>query len=234
MADQNIVSSIEWRKVSRKHRTANFSPTITLRRGGILAISADFMRMADIASCTRASLFLSSDGMRLAIYFHSNAKDEDAYIVGRDGGGRGSGKNRVICAHAVFAQSETMRRLLGQSSSSSRRFLPVKIDGNRWMINLAPCFENRVHSPCDLPDNETGIYRYVRGEEVTYIGKGSIKQRCSSPDRREWQFDHIEYSRLNDSDAEAKWELFWLNEHRRQHGRWPFHNRIGGLAIDQG
>jgi hypothetical protein len=195
----------------------------------VLAVSADFVRKADIAGCSRASLFLSSDGMRLAFRFHNDEKDDDAFILGRDGGGRGSGINRAICARTLFDQSATLYRLV-EENVSARRYEPIKIDGGRWMIAFAPCFERDVIDPKELPDNESGIYRYVRGKEIIYIGKGNYRERCLSPERKSWQFDQIEFSRLNDEVAEAQWESFWLNEHRRQHGHWPFHNRIGGVV----
>jgi hypothetical protein len=216
----------QWRLVERQHRIGRFSPTITLRRSGF-AISADFVRKANITGCTRVSLLLSHDGRQLAFHFHNNEHDNHAFRLGRDGGGRNSGMNRGIAATGVFAESLALRRLV-DAPVAARRFEPIDIGGGRWAITIVPCFEQRVNRPHELPEGESGIYRYVRGDDVLYIGKGKYRDRCRSPERAAWEYDYIEFSRLNDSAAEAKWETFWLNDYRKRHGRLPVYNRIGG------
>jgi len=227
------MSDIQWRPVERLYRVARFAPTITLRRSGGnagFAISADFVRKANISGCTRASLFLSEDGMRLKFHFHNNERDDNAFRLIRDGGGGGSGTNRWVSARALIVQSPTLQRLV-EEPVSVRRYEPVDMGRDQWMITIAPCFEQRAERTDNLPDNESGIYRYVRGREVVYIGKGKYRDRCRSPERASWDYDYIEYSRLNDATAETKWETFWLNEHERQYRRLPSYNRIGGQVI---
>lgn len=228
MADENMGPSTEWQKVRRVYRVARFAPRIHIRRNGTIAISADFVRMADIEACTRASLFLSADGLRLALRFHNDERDDDAFTLGRDGGGKGSGKGRLIAAAALLAQSSVIAGL-ARESAEARRYEPTRDRDGKWVVNLAPCFD-RVLGDERPAANSTGIYRYRLGEETIYIGRGRLTERFSDVARRDWQFDRVEYSVLNDEAAERRWEAHWLNEYRQRNGRWPFYNRVAGAA----
>lgn len=229
MADTTIPSNGGWQKVRREFRVARFAPVITIRRGGALAISADFIRKAEISDCTRASLFLSPDGYRLGLRFHCDQRDDDAFIMSLDGGGKTS-LNRLITAGALVRQSPVITALLREAGRTARRYEPWRDQHGVWVVDLAPCFERTVRTVAELDRNATGIYRYRFGADVIYIGRGRLFERASSPDRRGWEFDRIEFSVLNDDKAEQRWEAHWLNEHRDRYGRWPTYNRVGGIA----
>lgn len=223
MADEDLAPPSGWQKVRRTHRVARFSPNITLRRNGNLAVSADFVRMASIGDCTHASLFLAPDGLRMAIQFHSDETDNDSFILARDGGNKSS-LNRLISAKALLAQSPVASALAREGGSACR--LPArKVDG-RWVIDLAPCFERTLSQSGEITVGATGIYRYRNGNDTVYIGRGNLRDRLSQADRRGWDFDRIEYSIINDDAVERRWESFWLDEFRRAHNRWPTYNKI--------
>lgn len=134
MANVNVDQ--EWQQVKREHKVLGFSPTISIRSNGTIAISSDFVKKADIESCSRASLFLSADGLRLAIRFHNDKNDNNAYTLGKDGGGSGKYKNRLIVATALLKQSDAVQGLFVQSSEA-RRYEPIKVQ-DKWIINLVP------------------------------------------------------------------------------------------------
>lgn len=227
MADENLAPPSDWQKVRRTHRVARFSPSITLRRNGSLAVSADFARMAAIGDCTHASLFLAPDGLRLAIHFHANEADDDSFILARDGGNKSS-PNRLINARSLLAQSP-VASALAKEGGSACRLPPRKADG-RWIVDLAPCFERTLSQSGEIAVGATGIYRYRNGNDTVYIGRGNLRDRLSQVDRRGWEFDRIEYSALNDDAVERRWESFWLDEFRRRHNRWPTYNRIAAVS----
>jgi hypothetical protein len=231
MATSKVTSDVEWQKVRRVHRTTRFMPQITIRQTrGQFAVSADFVRMANISDCTRASLFLSADGHRLAFNFHSDERDDDAFLLSRDGGGSGaSAPNRVINAGALLSQSATMTALC-KEDIRVRRCEPQKDCHGRWVIYLAPCFEKVLIQPDQIPDLATGIYRYRSGQETIYIGRGNLRDRLAVPERRAWEFDRVEYSILNDDVIERRWEAFWLDEYRQRNNRWPIYNRIAAAS----
>jgi hypothetical protein len=231
-----MTDQIEWQQVCRTHRVARFIPTITIRRSGNIAISSDFVRKAGIAECTCVALFLSADKMRLAFKFSTDTNDNDAFSLTRDGGSgnnnRNSGLNRVICAKSLLMQSPTVQSLIKEASTAARRYEPYRTNDGLWVINLTPCFERIASTVSDLPGDVTGIYRYLRGKEVVYIGRGALKSRAQSHERKHWDFDRIEYSILNDNKSEVNWEKFWLDDHRRQYGAWPAYNRIAGISSE--
>jgi hypothetical protein len=76
-----------------------------------------------------------------------------------------------------------------------------------WTISLCPAFEMRVGSGSEIPANAAGIYRYLRGNDVVYIGRGTIRSRFNSPERQEWDFDTIEYSIVL-NDQQPHWESY--------------------------
>lgn len=220
----------EWVKVRRIAGPARFSPVITIRKNGVIAISSDFVRMANITPCTRASVFLSKDGLRLALHFHADESDDDAFILARDGGTSPKSPSRVINARALLSQSSTVSAMC-RENDAIRRCVPVKIGSDRWSINLAPCFEREFASPSDV-GTSSGIYRYKLGDEIVYVGRGNLRERFAAPDRRSWTFDRIEFSILNDDVAERKWEAFWIDDFKSRTGRLPVYNRIGGSSGD--
>lgn len=230
MADDLIASDEQWRKVRREARQSGFAPTVTIRSRGTLALSADFVRLADIDSSTMVTLFLSEDGRKLAFQFHDDVKDADAYRIVSDGGGKPS-KNRLITANAVLKQSPTLAAIT-RDPDSNRRFEPVRIGADRWAITLTPCFETVWGEAIAISADQSGIYRYRSNGETVYIGRGNIRQRLGEPERRDWQYDKIEYSVLNDDAAERRWESYWLEEYRRWN-RWPRYNRIAAAAVNK-
>ncbi len=52
--------------------------------------------------------------------------------------------------------------------------------------------------------------------------------RLNALGRREWDFDVIEYSILEDSTEQSEWESYWLNKFVEREGKLPVYNKIGG------
>lgn len=227
MAETVSSPTDNWRQLRRAHRTARFNPRISIRRNGVIAISSDFVRMTQIEKCTRASLFLSPDGFKLGMNFHTDEKDNDAFLLTRDGGGPAKTKslNRIICASTLLSQSSVVAAL-AKEDARTRRYEPKKDIDGKWVVSLAPCFERTLSQSDEIATGETGIYRYRLGSETIYIGRGDLRRRFSLSERRAWDFDRIEYSILNDDAIEKRWESFWLDEYRERNHRWPVHNRI--------
>lgn len=236
METHDVAASIHsvpegWEKVRREYRVARFAPRITFRRQGIVAMNADFVRMAGIEMETRATLFLSQDERRLGLRFHSDEMDDEAFLLGRDGGGSGAKcMNRALSARTLLNRSQALRSLV-ERGGPARSCEPARdhVSG-LWVVHIAPCFERALSAVDEIGPSLTGIYRYLCRGEVIYIGRGALRQRLSEPERRAWSYDQVQYSVVNDDAAERKWESFWLNEHREKHGRWPLYNKIGGAT----
>ena len=100
-----------------------------------------------------------------------------------------------------------------------RKFSPSK-EGKFWVIRLCPSFENRKDRRSkDIPSEAQGIYRYLRqNNEIVYIGRGAIKSRLADPERKEWDFDRVEYSLVQDPDQQIKWEDHWIERFKEENG----------------
>ena len=107
-----------------------------------------------------------------------------------------------------------------------------------WYIQLLPAFEESI-VPSEigqLDSGAKGIYRYLggdNGEEVIYIGKGSVRARFEQePMRKEWKVSRIEYSIITGDESDQKayeWEAWWLKRYKSEHnGRLPRHNQVQG------
>ncbi len=149
-------------------------------------------------------------------------------VTSRDGG-TAKKLGRVIQCSALKRQSKSIIALC-KEGRSVRRFEPRRED-NMWVVDLVPCFRQIFTGGTDIRPGSTGIYRYLNEGEIIYIGRGVLRERFSSHDRKEWRFDTIEYTILNDDALERHWETFWLDNYRRNKGVWPFHNQIGGVVI---
>ena len=61
------------------------------------------------------------------------------------------------------------------------------------------------------------------------MGGGPIKARLQSPERKEWDFDVIEYSIVPNPDDQVKWEDYWIERFKGDHnGKRPFYNIVAG------
>ena len=101
-----------------------------------------------------------------------------------------------------------------------------------------PAFEESIlpSQISRLDSRIKGIYRYRGGndgEEIVYIGKGSIKDRFEQePRRRNWKIARIEYSAIAGDDSEQQayeWEAYWIQRFRHENnGNRPRYNRVDG------
>ena len=82
-----------------------------------------------------------------------------------------------------------------------------------------------------IPDAFKGIYRYRNNDgQIIYIGKGGVKTRVNSPERKEWGISKIEYSVLLDDDKSYYWENYYLERYVSTFGSKPPFNVIMGKS----
>jgi excinuclease UvrABC nuclease subunit len=102
-------------------------------------------------------------------------------------------------------------------------------------VVLRPAFEHKIsfEKRNSIPDALMGIYRYKdKTGSVLYIGKGYIKTRSNSQDRREWGVHEIEYSSLPTDEDSLKWESYYIQSYQNEFGLLPPFNRISGHSQD--
>lgn len=222
-----------WETVRRG--TPNTSGTsaafVTLRKNQI-AFSVYFIRANNLTKMTRVTIRADRETRRLGFVFHTDADDVDSLILGRDGGQRRkeADSGRAVQTAALMGHA-WIKAIL--ANRTTRRFVPYK-EFDLWVIDLGPGFEAEVADASDVPAEVTGVYRYLDGGEVTYIGRGRVRQRMQDASRESWSFDRVQFSPLNDRNAEQYWEQVLLEEYEAKYGRLPRENRVRGFVASQG
>ncbi len=130
---------------------------------------------------------------------------------------------------------EVARQDVAYRKFEVRRYSDHEVQG--WSIQLMPAFEKSVvpSQIARLDSDGKGIYRYrggSNGNEVVYIGKGSIRDRFQQePQRRGWGVSRIEYSIVNDDQTAYEWEAYWIRRFQDENnGRIPRFNQVGGRS----
>lgn len=231
MAEDIVSLNSGWIQVAREAAPATTKNLVRIRRSGDVALSSVFVRVAGIADCTRADIFISGKGARLGLRFHSDHVQQNSFVLCRDGGSglrNLKSSSRVIQTGSVRNQSPHFEALL-RFPAIDRTFEARKDTSGFWVIELRPAFENTLQGVRgEIGPRESGIYRYLLDGHVVYIGRGTLSERFLSKDRSEWQFDAIEYSVINNRESEILWESYWLSRFKEINHRWPVYNRIGG------
>jgi len=226
-----------WETVRRGtiNTAGSLASFVTLRRNQI-AFSAYFIRANSLNQMTRVTIKADRERRALGFHFHTDIEDADSLALSADGGQRrkpsadASKTGRVVQTNSLmktpWIRAVTMNR-------TNRRFVPHK-ELDLWVIELGPGFEVEVTTPDEVPSEVTGVYRYLDGDEVTYIGRGRIRQRMQDAAREFWSYDRVQFSPLNDTDAEQHWEQLLLAEYEEKHGRLPRENRVRGFVSSTG
>jgi len=217
-----------WAKHRRKGgKRAEPTPLISIRRGAI-AFNAHFVADAQLSDKLRVTVFVDEEARRLGFKFHDDAADEDSFALTADGGSK-KGRGRSIQVNSLMLKQDWLRALSQHEDSRVRRFRPQWVSADSmWVISVSPAFEQRVSDRSEIPSTTCGIYRYRRGDDIVYIGRGQVRSRTRAPERGDWEFETIEFSVVPDTAQQKKWETYWLDKYVEQHGKLPFYNRIKG------
>lgn len=194
-----------------------------------IAFNARFVRDAAIDISYRVTLYADPDTITLGFEFHKEDRPNSLSICGKN---RQQG---LFCASLGLVNKFSWVKSITKLPPKDRRFFNPKKQGSIWVIQLCPAFEERkARESEDIPSDATGIYRYLRSAgEIVYIGRGEIKKRLKSPERKDWDFDVIEYSLLKNPDSQVKWEAYWIEKFNKQHGQLPFYNKVSGFETSE-
>jgi len=195
-----------------------------------------FTRIAAISSEHRVTIYADPSTFRLGFEFHTHGRPNSLALSQASGHKKGIKRSGLFCAAQGIVNQCPWVKIITTLPPKDRRFYDPKKDGSKWFIQLCPAFEVRkARESSEIQSNAVGIYRYVRESgEVVYIGRGDIKKRLASPDRKDWDFDVIEYSLLGDPDEQIKWEAYWLEKFQKANDKLPFYNRVLGFSKNSG
>lgn len=197
-------------------------PQISIRPNTI-AFNAELTNKAKLSQYQKVKILVDEENYRLGFIFHSDENDPHSLRLYSDSITKSS---RAVSARQLLKTYKWIESVSKLTSPLDKRFMAKWNNIEKaWIINLCPSFENVISNESQLKDL-VGIYRYKRGDEIVYIGRGIIKSRINSPDRSDWEFDTIEYSIIKDPETQAKWESYWLDRYAQEHGQLPLYNKI--------
>lgn len=207
--------------------TRDKSSKISIRKQH-LAFNSAFVKEGNILKYNKVKIFVDNDNFMIGFEFHNDNDSDNLYTLFSDN--KTTNNTRAISCVQLKNRFPFIKRISDFENSIDRQF-EVKQDNKDkklWIAVLCPAFENKVSSESELR-NVYGIYRYKRSTgEIVYIGKGKILSRLNSNDRKQWDFDIVEYSIIKDPKEQLKWESYWLNKFIEYNDKLPFYNKIRG------
>jgi len=214
-----------WAKIVREDLyEGSDSPFISITETHF-RFNALFGRQASLDSSYRVTIFEDEQNRRLGFEFHKEQRPGSFALSSRKDKYAG-----LFCSNQGIVPKRSWLASVAKQSGKNRRFTPKK-EGNRWVIQLCPAFEiKKARESQDLSSEDVGIYRYLRENgDIVYIGRGPIKARLQSPERKDWDFDDIEYSIVPNPDEQVKWEDYWIERFKADNdGKKPFYNMVSG------
>ncbi len=207
----------------------NEFPKVTIR-GRNFQFNSKFCEIAELSKKKRVSIKVDENARKIGFEF-LESDDTDGFMLFSDGGSRGtSKKSRIVSASQILNRYDWIRSVSLLKDSDLKKFDPQWNKFEKlWEINLIPAFEVKVSNQSQVGLDVQGVYRYLRKDgSIVYVGRGRVKSRLSSPERKIWDFDTIEYSIIPDENQQIKWESFWLDRFVQENGKLPFYNQISG------
>ena len=198
-----------------------------------VSFNAMFSRVAEIGPEKRVIFHIDPETRRVGFEFTSDERPDSFALSRASSDKKGKKRTGLFCSAGPLRDHPWIISI-SKLSVPDRRFYNPKKEGQMWVIQLCPAFEERkARESANIPSDANGIYRYVReGGEIVYIGRGNIKKRLSSPERLEWDFDIVEYSVIADPDLQIKWEEYWIQRFSKENGQLPFYNKISGFSTE--
>lgn len=211
------LKNFKWIEVNSADTESN-KPSITIGRK-FLYFSSLFADDAKIESKKFVKVSFDDDLKKIKFKFFKDKQRGTIKV-------RGNREDSFyIAGNAIFGRDWV--RAIGESSEN--RF---EVNGNseNWHVAVAPAFENTVRreNVGQIPYKASGIYRYLNKGEVVYLGKGLIRRRFTESDRKDWEFDTIEYSEVIDN-KQLFWEEFWIDSFEKEFKKLPKHNKSRGV-----
>lgn len=193
-----------------------------------ITFNSMFGKIAELDKYRTVKIEVDLENFRLRFKFDVGETPNSLTLMQK----RKGAKTFIISSVGIISQYPWIKAVANFPDPQDRHFSPTNM-GGYWVIQLCPAFEiKKARESEDIPSNLQGIYQYVRENgEIVYIGRGQIKERLMSPERKDWDFDEIRYSIVSNPDQQVKWEGHWIERFQKVHnGKLPFYNRISGSS----
>lgn len=213
-----------WQKFRRVDTYVNKDDPIISITKDRFNLNVVFVRLAQVTARHKVLFQIDSPSYKIGFTFITG-EDKDAYPLRPMT--KGKTEAGLSCAaRGIGSQFGWVARVGALRSKKDRQFSPKK-EGDLWVIQLCPAFELRSgRDGSDIPTDKQGIYRYRNAmKEIVYIGRGNIRQRVASMERKDWDYESIEFSIVEDQADRERWEAYWINRFKEENGgRLPYYN----------
>jgi hypothetical protein len=205
-----------------------------INKSGI-TFSAQFIKRFGLENSEGVKFFSDDeDPYYLGFQFTDDSSAANTLSLLASGRSKGGSAGFTIKAAELINKNPVLKNIQGQVDKKDRTF-EVKYEKKTgiYSVILRPSFEITV-SWADrnkIPDTFNGIYRYLNSEgNIVYIGKGNIKSRANSPERKDWGVNKIQYSVITDDEKCYYWENYYIERFVQSTGAKPPFNVIMGKS----
>jgi plasmid maintenance system killer protein len=200
-----------------------------------ITFSANFIKKEKLQDAKGVKFFEDDeDSYYLGFKFKNDLQEPNTLSLNASGRSRGGSAGFTIKAAELINKNPILKNVQKMASRQDRTFeVFYEQKTNIYSILLRPNFEIIVKfsDRNTIPDAFKGIYRYRNNDgQIIYIGKGGVKARVNSPERKEWGISKIEYSVLLDDDKSYYWENYYLERYVSTFGSKPPFNVIMGKS----
>jgi len=207
----------EWVKIKKTYIKRD-EPSVTVTKQSF-CFNAAMRKMTELDKNTYVSLFVNEEERKIAFEFKSTNDDIDDYKI-----------TSASCECRELMKKNWVSKV-SELKKGQNVFAAKKETKSKWVITLCPSFEDQMQRSDSnkLNSASSGIYRYLDNGNIVYIGKGKIRDRLNSPERKNWKFDVIEYSVIMDDEQALQWEAFWIDRYKSSNNnQLPAYNMISG------
>jgi hypothetical protein len=210
---------------------------IYINKSGI-SFSAAFVRKNNLTEMEGVKFFVDDeDSHFLGFEFVKDTLQKNTLSLMASGRSKGGSAGFTVKAQELMNSNQILATIANFEKKEDRTF-EVSFDKKRkiFYVRLKPCFELSIAWEVKnaIPAATKGIYRYLNKDgQVIYIGKGDIRARADSPERKEWQIRKIEYSIIEDDDSSYFWEEHYISRHVSAYGTKPLYNLVLGHSVEK-
>ena len=200
-----------------------------------LSFSANFVKKHNLENSEGIKFFQNDeDPYFLGFKFTQTTNEPNTLTLLAQGRSKGGSAGFTIKASELINKNAILKNVQKLPAKQDRTF-EIHFDKNEGMysILLRPNFEVSIswQERNKIPEEFKGIYRYLNTDgQVIYIGKGGIKTRANSPERKDWGVFKLEYSVILDDDKCYYWENYYLERYVATYGAKPPFNVIMGKS----
>lgn len=198
-----------------------------------ITFSAQFIKKYGLENSEGVKFFGDDeDPYYLGFRFTDDSSAANTLSLVASGRSKGGSAGFTIKAAELINKNSVLKTIQGMPDKQDRTFeVSYEKKSQIYSVILRPSFEISVEweNKNKIPDIINGIYRYINSEgNIIYIGKGNIKSRANSPERKEWGISKIQYSAINDDNKCYYWENYYLERFVETTGAKPPFNLIMG------